>query len=76
MKSLMENLQLVFGKSPGVTSLIGLKPLPICFCVSVCQTHLDYLCDCVLTPNAFFSLNVCVFCYEKGLMAPDRVSLP
>lgn len=72
----MENLQLVFGKSPGLTSLIGLKPSPICFCISVCQTHLDYLCDHVLTPNALLSLNVCVFCYEKGLMVPDRVSLP
>lgn len=58
MKSLMENLQLVSGKSPGLTILIALKPLPICFCVSVCQTHLDYLCDRVLTPNALFSLNV------------------
>lgn len=74
MKSLMENLQLVFGKSPGSTSLIG--PSPICVCISVCQTRLDYLCDHVLTPNALFSLDVYVFCYGKGLMAPDRVSLP
>lgn len=76
MESLLENLQLVFGKKPELTSLIGLKPSSICFCVSVCQIHSDYLCECVLTSNALFSLNVCALCYGKGLMAPDRVSLP
>lgn len=75
MKSLMENLQLVFGKSPGLTSLIGLKPSPICF--SSLFAKLTWItCVTVLIPNALFSLNVGVFCYGKGLMAPDRVSLP
>lgn len=76
MKSLMENLQLSFWKKPELISLIGLKPSSICFRDSVCQIHSDYLCECVLKSNALFSLNVCAFCYGKGLMAPDRVSLP
>lgn len=58
MKSLMENLQLVFGKSPGSTSLIG--PSPICVCISVCQTRLDYLCDHVLT-QMLYSLWTCMY---------------
>lgn len=65
MKSLMENLHLVFGKKKtGLTRLIGLKPSPTCSCASVCQIHSDYLCECVLAPSALFSLNV-YFVMEK-----------
>lgn len=65
-----------FWKKPWIDQFNRTQTLAHLFFVSVCQTHLDYLCDRVLTPNALFSLNVCVFCYGKGLMAPDRVSLP